>query len=154
MSLYDICLGYVSENYTRLSTKCLPSEIIEDVKMRRLDEYYRVSPPWNGKMETIALADELINLIRNNVITSLVGINFCDPWDEEEAGAAWVENELSVLDQWMEIRGNYDECKTVNDFKDCVKKRGIDYIKVAIDYCKEGGTGNNRYYELIHTRNS
>jgi hypothetical protein len=81
------------------------------------------------------------------------------PWDEGEAGAGWVENELGFLDQlrdrptlgcWAD--GEFGRLSSVEECRQLVERRGLAYQRQALSFQKRGGTGTPGIFELRATR--
>src|SRR5262249_4556381 len=87
LSLYDLCLGNVISNVSILSNIELPSKIMEDIQLRKEDEFFRVSPALSGpyRKEVISKCQEYVDLVNNTnekenqiLIVNVVYSYLCD----------------------------------------------------------------------------
>lgn len=102
-------------------------------------------------------ASAVIDTIRLDVINMIKLADnkhhIVDGWDENRLGVAWIDNELSLLDNLLyrtsvHHQSPYSQFGTVDQCKTYLEQKGDDYIKVALGFCKSGGTSNKYHFDL------
>jgi hypothetical protein len=103
------------------------------------------------KVEKKYMAKEIVRLIKENVLESIddaKGSYKHDPWDEEENGVGWLENEINF----------FNEINMIEDFymgvnvKKCVKilsKGSETYLNKLTMFVLQGGTDSLEHWNQI-----
>jgi hypothetical protein len=101
------------------------------------------------------LSYQVIGDIRQAIVDELLEYDAVgrrhSPWDEQEEGVGWVDNELGVFDQ---LRDQPELGYTPDgEFTDLasVERRGVAYLEQALAFLRGGGTGTPGLWELRAT---
>jgi len=108
----------------------------------------------------VDLSHRLVDLVRQKILQSDVdaaGQNR-DPWDEEQGGVNWLDNELGFLDQLREqpelggpMDSEFEPLHTVEICRQLLERRGVAYMRQAIAFTEAGGTGTLGIFDLRAT---
>jgi hypothetical protein len=102
---------------------------------------------------TPSIANIVANL-RTNVLQEIAGIPDADPWDEEENGAAWLENELALFDELYHLMypryqpRNWRKSHTVAEFVPVLEGCSGPYLLELRKFAHYGGSSNPEFFEL------
>ncbi len=108
------------------------------------------------------LAQQVIGLIRTITIQSLEGLGNQphDPWDEEEGGAGWVDNELSIANDLLEIveihynPPDLSRYITVPQFQRALPRLySAEHLHFILRFLRHGGSSNEHFFRLRETAN-
>jgi hypothetical protein len=101
---------------------------------------------------------EIVDTIRQNQTNDWIDFG-SDPWDEMEAGAGWLDNEIGMFDTLYRIyvscqQGNYPKpdysnIHTVSQFVDYLNaNQTAHYIAMLRAFIQAGGTNNAIHFDL------
>ncbi len=102
------------------------------------------------------IAQEVVDFIREEIIEMLNDIPDGDPWDEEDGGAGWLENEVGMATEFLEkikpsvVYPRWNTCETVQIFQDkmatLISDSDLEFIRFFV--VQMGGTGEREFFEL------
>lgn len=95
-------------------------------------------------------AQQLVSTVRQSILNGAEGPD-CDPWDEEEGGAGWLENEIGFFDQFWTGNTRDDFCypfKTVEEWVEYLSKKPESYLETCLKFIQKGGTNMENVFDL------
>lgn len=104
--------------------------------------------------ENEILVNEIISHVRSTMLRQMVEMPDMDPWNENEGGAAWLDNELSIATDFLsqlkpDVRYDWSIYHSVNE----VKRKLIYCPNDDLQFIKHvvvtlGGSQNDYLFEL------
>lgn len=106
------------------------------------------------------IAQEIVNSIREKINEDLIDFPEGDPWDEEEGGAAWLDNEVGMATEFLQRLNplieypNWNIYHTVQDFQDemmTLSEYDLEFIRFFI--VEMGGSSEIEFFDLREKSN-
>jgi hypothetical protein len=106
-------------------------------------------------IESRRLSEEIVNEVREKIKEYIRENPGGDPWDEEDGGAAWLDNEVGMATEFLQIINTsiiypkWDIYDTVQIFQEKMATLVSESdLKFIIFFIIEGGTGEIDFFEL------
>jgi len=114
----------------------------------------------NQEIEIIVLC--IIDMIRQSIIQMNQDIPDSGQWNEEEGGAAWLDNELyafhrminySMMMPLMRNQLPWGNLHSVNEFQEYLSNESSEYLNVFHQFIQNGGTASEEWNSFIEQNN-
>jgi hypothetical protein len=99
-------------------------------------------------------AKEIINIIRERTMSDIIEYNIqgrtdYNKWDEELAGAEWLNNEVRLFDEAFlyKYRNIYPN---VREYQNDIATRGDLYLKELFKFISRGGSSSDENWIIIN----
>jgi len=129
------------------------------------DFYQKWSLEAQEKLKRANMAESIISMIRNQILVSIASspTEPHDPWDEEEGGAGWCDNEISLFRDLYEIaypdsehgilsQLAFEQFVTVAQFKHMLESCEIDVLAMLQGFVARGGSNYETHFILRENR--
>ena len=97
-------------------------------------------------MSQVELATKILEVLRNNILSQEQTVDpscYIDRWNEDEGGAAWVDNEFGIFDEMNSLPGDkWITFKSIDQVKHVLIQKDVDYLQQLLQFMKNGGTGS------------
>jgi hypothetical protein len=108
-----------------------------------------------------ALAASIVNTIRTCVAReiSIVPVGEHDPWNENENGVAWLDNEIGMFEDLFSIcdktftRTDFESFTCVVSVEAALAARPLSYLVLLQNFVKSGGTNAANVFECRSANN-
>jgi hypothetical protein len=107
-------------------------------------------------MQSRQIAQEIVNEVRKKIKEEMILYPSCDPWDEEDGGAGWLDNEVGMATEFLQMINTsivypiWHKYATVQIFQDklatLVSESDLKFIKFFI--VELGGTSEKELFDL------
>jgi hypothetical protein len=107
--------------------------------------------------ELVAMSKEIVSHVRDAVLETIADMEDADPWDEEENGVAWLDNELGMtvaILRTLSPNGEYPDfqdyqtvAEVEHELATCFSKTELSFIAILI---RSGGTSHDELVDVSH----
>lgn len=97
------------------------------------------------------LARVIVDGIRSSILAMIqnsVHPEEVDPWDEEDNGAAWLDNELGIASACQKSLPDWSQCQTVQQVQDLLETLDVESLKFIWFVVNPESAGSDRMISL------